>query len=89
MTRLPPPHRVQPAMVLDFLADRCPEPYLALDAAGHRDLLARLAELGITGGAAYDALVAATAAAHGARLISCDSRAMQTYQQFGVEYRIL
>jgi predicted nucleic acid-binding protein len=89
LTRLPPPHRARAELVRDFLAARFPEEYIGLDTAGHRALLSRLTELGITGGAAYDALVAATAAAADATLISCDRRAAATYERFGVGFRLL
>ena len=44
----------------DFLAARFPNPYVGLDAADYRGLIPRLVEIGISGGAAYDALIAAT-----------------------------
>jgi len=61
LTRLPPPHRAPAHLVSDYLAARFRDPYVALDSDGYRVLLSRLVELGISGGAAYDALVAATA----------------------------
>jgi predicted nucleic acid-binding protein len=35
-------------------------------------------------GAAYDALVAATAVAHSAELVTCDRRAASVYESYGV-----
>ena len=89
LTRLPPPHRVAGHLVRDFLGARFPDPYLGLDANAYGALIPRLVELGISGGAAYDALVAATAQAAGDILISCDRRAVQTYERIGVEWRVL
>jgi predicted nucleic acid-binding protein len=89
LTRLPPPHRVAGLIVRDFLAARFPEPYAALDADEYRVLIPRLVGLGISGGAAYDALVAATAGAVGATLVSCDRRAAQTYERVGIDFRLL
>lgn len=89
LTRLPPPHRAPAALVWRFLEARFPEPYLALDPAGHRALVRRFVELGITGGATYDALIAATAAHAGATLVSCDRRASVTYQRCGVRVKLL
>ena len=89
LTRLPPPHRVRPSLVLDFLSARFTRPFIGLGAEGYRTLIPRLLELGITGGAAYDAVVAATAAAAHATLISCDVRAAATYERFGVDFRLL
>jgi predicted nucleic acid-binding protein len=89
LTRLPPPHRVAAHLVRDFLAARFPEPYVALDGEAYGALIPRLVELGISGGAAYDALVAATARAAGETLISCDRRAAHTYERVGVDFRLL
>ena len=89
LTRLPPPHRAAPEVVRDFLAERFPGPYLYLYAGAYRTLIARLVDLGISGGAAYDALIAATAASAGARLLSCDKRAAATYLRCGAEVQLL
>jgi len=89
LTRLPPPHRVRPKLAHDFITARFRRPFVALAADGYRALIPRLAELGLTGGAAYDALVGATVAAARASLISCDVRAAATYERFGVDYRLI
>jgi predicted nucleic acid-binding protein len=62
---------------------------VTLDAEGYRALIPRLVELGIGGGASYDALVAATARAAGATLVSCDRRAAATYERLGTAFRLL
>lgn len=84
LTRLPPPHRSAGEIVRDFLRLRFNEPYLRLDARAYREFALGLPERGVTGGAAYDALVAATAIAHSADLITCDRRAAPIYESFGV-----
>jgi predicted nucleic acid-binding protein len=89
LTRLPPPHRSTGEIVRDFLRLRFVEPYLRLDARGYRRFVLELPERGITGGAAYDALVAATAIAHCADLITCDRRAAPIYESFGVDVLFL
>lgn len=89
LTRLPPPHRVAPHLVRDFLAARFPNPYVGLEGNQFAALIPWLVELGISGGAAYEALVAAAALAAGDILISCDVRAAQTYERIGVEFRLL
>jgi hypothetical protein len=89
LTRLPPPHRAAPGLVRDFLAARFREPYLALDPDAYRMLIPRLVELGIGGGAAYDGLVAATAASADATLLSCDQRAAKTYARLGADFLLL
>ena len=89
LTRLPPPHRAAASVVRDFLAARFPAPLLRLTAQAYRDFLLRLADLGIAGGAAYDALVAATAVGNGAELVTCDRRAVPVYDRYGVRTRVL
>jgi predicted nucleic acid-binding protein len=89
LTRLPAPHRAPPEIVRDYLAARFSEPYLFLDAAAYKALVARLVELGIAGGAVYDALIASTATSAGARLVSCDVRAAATYQRCGADVDLL
>jgi predicted nucleic acid-binding protein len=89
LTRLPPPHRVPAHLVRDFLATRFPDSYVALDADEYRALISHLVELGISGGAAYDALIATTALHAGETLISCDQRAAQTYERLQADFRLL
>jgi predicted nucleic acid-binding protein len=89
LTRLPPPHRSTGAVVRDFLEIRFPDPYLSLSDRAYKDFIRRLPDNGVTGGAAYDALVAATAAASGAVLVTCDRRALPLYERFGVRAEIL
>lgn len=89
LTRLPPPHRVRGEIVRDFLKARFPEPLLRLSAASYRDFLSGLPDRGMSGGAAYDALVAATAGDHGAELVTCDRRAAPVYERYGVRIHIL
>ena len=72
-----------------FLADRFPEPWLALGAEEHRDLVDELAALRISGGAIYDALVSASARAAGATLVTCDRRAAAIYERLRVVVELL
>jgi predicted nucleic acid-binding protein len=89
LTRLPPPHRISGAVVRDFLAARFPGPLLRLSAAAYKDFILGLPDRGVTGGGAYDALVAATAAGCGVELITCDRRALPVYERYGVRARLL
>jgi predicted nucleic acid-binding protein len=43
----------------------------------------------VTGGAAYDVLVAATAAGCGAELVTCDRRALPVYDRYGIRAQLL
>ena len=60
-----------------------------LDVAHLSDLAAEAPRLGIAGGAIYDALVGATARAHGLLLLSRDRRAKPTYDLLGVSVRLI
>ena len=89
LTRLPPPHRASGEIVRDFLAARFPRPMLRLSATDYRQFVLSLPERRVAGGAAYDALVAATAAANDAELVTCDRRAMPMYERYGVRSHLL
>lgn len=89
LTRLPPPHRAPPDLVVEFLTRNFAGPLLVLPPRENRRLLAACARLGIVGGGIYDALVAATAAHGGATLVSLDRRALPVYESFGVDVRFL
>ncbi len=89
LTRLPAPHRVSASMARDFLSARFPDPFLRLAEKAYREFVWGLADKGVTGGAAYDALVAATAAAHAAELFTCDRRALPVYERYGTRVRLI
>ncbi len=89
LTRLPPPHRAPADLVEEFLRRNFAAPLLVLSARNHRRLLATLSAAGITGGATYDALVAATAFRAGETLITLDQRALPTYELVGATVRLL
>lgn len=89
LTRLPAPHRSTGLVVREFLESRFSEPFLRLNERAYRQFVLGLPDHGIAGGSAYDALVAATAAFCGAELVSCDRRAMQTYERYGVRAQLL
>lgn len=89
LTRLPPPHRTSGGVVRDFLAARFPRPFLRLSEQACREFILELPDRGVNGGAAYDALVAATAAGCGAELVTCDRRALPVYERYGVRAQLL
>jgi predicted nucleic acid-binding protein len=90
LTRLPAPHR----MTADVVSR-----YLHLAFGGHevyglppddqRVLVATCAAQGVSGGAVYDAVIAATCARAGARLLTLDGRARQTYAALSVEHELI
>jgi predicted nucleic acid-binding protein len=82
LTRLPGDSRLSPAHASRLLAARF-EPTLLLSAETSARLPQLLGELGVAGGAAYDALVALAAAENGMPLATRDARARDTYQIIG------
>lgn len=89
LTRLPAPHRAPGLVVRDFLDARFPGPLLRLSPADYKAFILGLPGQGVTGGAAYDALVAATAAGFDAELVTCDRRALPIYERYGVRARLV
>ena len=89
LTRLPPPHRASPAVVRDFLDANFGDRYVTLVAGRFPQLVSELAELGIAGGATYDALIAAIARDAGGTLVTCDQRARPTYERIGITVEYL
>lgn len=83
LTRLPGDLRLAPADAARLIAERFAEPMVLPPGVAER-LPAVLSELGIAGGAVYDALVALAAAEHGASLATRDARAKATYETVGV-----
>ncbi len=88
LTRMPPPDRRTPKAVARLLAHNFPGSRF-LSAQGAERLHARLAELGISGGAVNDALVAAAAAEHGIKLATRDRRAADTYRALEVDFELI
>lgn len=88
LTRLPPPNRRTAASIAKLLAHNFPGSRF-LSAQGTQRLHARLASLGISGGAVYDALVAATAAEHEITLATRDRRAAETYRALDADFELI
>jgi len=89
LTRLPAPHRAPGPVVRDFLEARFAHPFLRLNPSDYRSFMLKLPDQAITGGAAYDALVAATAAGFDAELFTCDRRALPVYERYGVRTQLI
>lgn len=85
MSRMPEGHRVAADVVLEWLERRFADEWLALPADASRAALRAAVGQGIRGGALYDALIGATAAHHGCRLLSADRRATAVYAAVGVD----
>jgi predicted nucleic acid-binding protein len=89
LTRLPPPHRAEAGLVHAFLVEQFPAPMLTLSAAGHRDVLDRLASVNMGGGAVYDAAIAATALESQATLVTRDRRAIPVSELIGADLELI
>ncbi|HEX8010976.1 MAG TPA: type II toxin-antitoxin system VapC family toxin [Casimicrobiaceae bacterium] len=89
LTRLPPPHRTSGSVARDFLEARFPQPWLRLSAQTYRDFVSGLPGRTVTGGTAYDALVAATAVDGGVELLTCDRRALPIYERYGARVQLI
>ena len=72
-----------------FLAARFSDAPLVLPARGHMGLIEMASREGLTGGAIYDALIAATVLHAGATLVTRDQRARVTYDRVRVPYDFL
>ena len=83
LTRLPGDLRMEPRDAARLLAERFAAPLL-LGPETARRLPQLLSQLGIAGGAVYDALVALAAADNKASLATRDARARGTYERVGV-----
>lgn len=82
LTRLPGDLRLEPADAARLLRERFAKP-LILGARNSARIADRLGQLGIAGGAVYDALVALAAVDHDADLATRDLRAKDTYEAVG------
>jgi predicted nucleic acid-binding protein len=89
LTRLPPPHRAAPEIVARYLAESFPEAPLSLSGSAQRALVGMAARGGLSGGAIYDLLVAATAKRAKATLMTRDRRALAAYETVGVSFELL
>lgn len=89
LTRLPGTAQAPRDLASDYLNRRFPGQRLQLNASQRKGIIKRFAELGIQGGATYDALIAACAETHNATLLTCDKRALNTYERFDIEVELL
>lgn len=89
LTRLPEPLRVEPSLVSEYLREDFSGERMVLPEPERRTFVERLAGLSISGGAVYDASVAAAAEHHGRTLLSCDRRAARTYEKLGIDVTYL
>jgi predicted nucleic acid-binding protein len=89
LSRMPERQRIAPGVVLSALRSAFTGAWLSLPGNGVQEALERAASAGVRGGALYDALIAATAAAHGATLITADRRASVSYEAMGAAFTLV
>ena len=88
LTRLPGDARLAPSDAARLMRDRfgASIPFPTAEAENFVDELGRIA---VAGGAAYDALIAATCRAVRGTLVTRDRRAVATYEALGVRYELV
>lgn len=89
LTRLPPPRAVGPSLALRALQRAFPEEPWSLSPGGYLVAVRRLAAAELGGGRVYDAVIGATAAEAGVRLLTADRRALATYALVGVDVELI
>ena len=89
LTRLPAPHTATAPTVGEFLRDRFSAAPLILPAKVYWRLLDTAQAAGISGGAIYDALIAATARNANAILLTRDRHAVATYEKIGARFKLI
>jgi hypothetical protein len=88
LTRSPSPFRIDTKTAIAWLNAQFTSE-ISLPNGSHLETLSRLHDLGISGGAVYDGIIALTAVDHRATLITLDKRASGTYVKCGVKFRLL
>ena len=88
LTRLPGAARRDASTVVRLISANFPHSRF-LDEGSTSALTSELAAAGVSGGAVYDALVAAAAAHHQLPLATRDHRAAETYRAFNIEVELL
>ena len=88
LTRLPAPQRLTPAAARRLIRTNFPRT-LHLPVARAASALDELAELNLTGGTTYDALVALNARHHDLTLVSSDVRAAATYRALAGTFKLV
>ena len=86
LTRMPRSQRVHPMQIKLYLEIQFKT---EVSSTSYLPAITELTNLGITGGATYDGLIALTARNAGMKLLSLDRRAIPTYEAVGVEFEIL
>lgn len=90
LTRLPSPYLMPFDVAAQLLRSWFPAARILVPPASlARSVVDRLASAEVVGGAVYDGIVALTAAAHNAELLTRDRRAARTYERLEVPFRLV
>jgi len=89
LSRLPAPRALRPSMAHRLLDHAFPDEPLTLSPSTHSAVIRRLAKAEVGGGRIYDAIIGATAAEAGVRLLTADRRAMPTYALVGATFDLV
>jgi len=82
-------YSVLTAAVWAWLDREFSDRWIGFDAQALRTALGRLEQLGVSGGATYDGLIAITAAESSATLLTLDRRALDVYRKVGVDVELV
>ncbi len=90
LTRLAPPHRLSPDVVVELLGSWFPKgDTLVPSVQLSRTLVERCFDVGVDGGAVYDGLIGLTVLEAGGSLLTRDERAASTYRTLGIDFQLL
>lgn len=89
LTRLPPPHRIAPAVAAEWIRERLGTEAIRPRPSAVASLPSIAASLDISGGAVYDALIGVSARDAGAHLLTRDRRASRTYDLLDVPHTVI
>ncbi len=89
LTRAPDLYRAPVALVVEWLESVFEARWLGLSAGAQRLALEQLHGHGVVGGATNDGLIAMTAAAESATLVTLDKRALRTYSVVGLDVELV
>jgi predicted nucleic acid-binding protein len=89
LTRVRPYRRLGPNQVMTAIRSTFSKPLIDLPSNDYWTLIEKAPQLGIVGGAIYDAFIGMTAKRAGLQLVSRDLRAAATYSKLGVNCRLL
>jgi predicted nucleic acid-binding protein len=89
LSRLPAPRALRPSMAQRLLDHAFPDEPFTLSPSSHHAVIQRLATAEVGGGRINDAVIGATAAEAGVRLLTADRRAMPTYALVGATFELV